>query len=847
MDKEYLRHIQASPYVSEGVFTKAKTWASNIQPSEDPYTTPQQAQLLSYYNSFKKELIDLLKEFADGPKSPAQRLKKSKLSNQQSRVVDSLIRLYETLFPRVFPSSFSSQQKQYLSRGLQTRPRGDSGQFVKATKHLDKIEPNGRQQPTTPVTEGWYQREKAKGTGNPKIIILQYLQDFREIYNRFLTNVKKVLPNVDRNSLAREFKRIIKDPKINKEFDSIGGTLKSSPSPKAPSASAAPVSQPTGSIAAQPTGSAATGSAATAGGKLNIQPNDLVNIIATAMNTITNAVMGDDSVDAKHYFGKPITGSSGEITGYYLPTTLDEPRPTEPEWHTPVHGALPIKSVPPVSLSMTHDPSQPTIGGSAGSYTIGSYPTGSAATGNITEQTPSTSTPSTTPVAGTTTPTPSSLTPAQQGEIEKFQEEPGQFVYNFSGKWAKNRGAGVIEVTSPEAGTSNPIELPLEKSGTFIFRIFWRWDERKNVISIRYSKGNVWVKSDLMMFYDHEASSIGTGGPPTFNAMEAVSKINPAAAGLINKATNKGILDQAELHFKPAIMAIVHRKGPIEFKAHKRLQFVIEDNWLGTPDKDGTVRIEYGKILVPELKPNKYERGTEIKKEELLKIRTYYQIKRTNANKDEDSKKEYESQIKKADKSFEYALSECRYFERYPKMSDWFKDARNLTDAQMQIAKDAPTLLDHSRTDAQAAKEEPESPEGPEGPEGIPDTTSKESETSVTPPPSERPSETDITNHLTDLPKEFAAVARPLWKKFKTLRMKLNAVVMFIAISKQMFKNHPKDVNAYKNNFANSLVKSLDNLDEKEAAKQLKKSFEVKESNTLSNGLINPFQSSNFI
>lgn len=569
MDLEYLQHIETSPYVDEG-FSPADLKAKgaglaqrlgNVIPSEQPYQTPKQAQLLSYFNTFIGEIKNILQEFSVGPTSPAERLKRMQLSDQEKASVDALTALYEKLVPSVFPAGWSPQARGTMAKTSTLHSPNISLQ--QAMKHA--------------IKEAWPGRAWARGKGEAAGIIQKYIAEIKAAYDKFLKNVAKLYPESPKTPdlLSRIVKRNV--PQTTDQMAAVEDYI-SKAEPQVPSAEpakqAAPAGAPSAPAASQTDAppKQATPEQQTA--------DDFAFLVSKAIEIINRRVKEDEAHSAT-YFTKPIQ-QQGKPTSYHLPSSLEEPHPTLEPWKQ--HYVPGWTAEKPEGFTSPEDFEKFK---KTGYYT----------------QDPKTK------QWKYNQPEPGEIEPLQEAEPtdqpkkgkqkKQTSDEPfeptGKFVYDFAALWDKHRTEWSIEATK---GGGAKIQLPSGK--TKIIRVFWTWQNtHQNIITVasRDEDSDKWERRDILKFYDHQVHP-GTGYD--FDIKKFVGQEDPNAASLIQKAKNPQVLDNLEAQVeiaKPAFYALIRRKGEMEFKAEHKdkygLQFI--QGSLNPPPDPNSGKLLYGR------------------------------------------------------------------------------------------------------------------------------------------------------------------------------------------------------------------------------------------------------------
>lgn len=669
MDREYLKHIDSSPYVDEGFFDTAKAAAAgigqrakNYLPSEDPYETPLNAKLKSYYNTLINELKQILKEFSLGPKSPAERLKKSQLSPEQKELIDSLTNLYQTLVPSVFPAG---TRPDIRGAGVQRTVNPPNVSFAKSMQHLAK--------------EAWIGRAGARSGGEADSIINKYVNDVKAAYSKFIKNVGKYFPGVLSSKVSDSFKKTLGNSQITKTLDKIETVTKSNaPEEETPTPPAAPV---TAAPAATPTFRRAS----SADEKKNA--NDFATLIAATLNIISQRVIEDK--DSRPYYSKPLADGN-----FYLPKTVDEPYPLRhsSEWNPPhpPHEPENLATLPDT------DPSKIKYLRDKGEYEkkLASYryvPIRNEK-GEIVSYTYKLVTPSTLQSVPSPVPhVPQSPEPIVEADDSSDidadnedvpdsteDEDPtGEFLYDFASLFRKHRGSRdsySIEVTR------NPVKVVFGDGREMVIRVFWNWSNQVNTILVQtLNDGKSWETSELLKFYDDEVNPQGPYYESNFNIAHFLEQVEPNAKALFLKADKEkwAEVENAVKVFKPAAYAVIRRKGVMEFKSHKRLRFYIDTAWENSKEGDphwGSVKLLRGKF-------GKYPRNSEIPFEEIHK---YFYTKKNEQTQE----------------TFENALTQAGYWDDYIGIKEKFKEPAPITTGNDEDREESEAPSDETRSES---------------------------------------------------------------------------------------------------------------------------------------------------
>lgn len=655
MDREYLKHIDSSPYVDEGFFDTAKATAAglgqrakNYLPSEDPYETPLNAKLQSYYKTLVNELKGILEEFSLGPKSPAERLKRSQLSQEQRELVDSLTNLYQVLVPSVFPAG---TRPEIRGATVQRTVRPPNVSYAQSMQHLAK--------------EAWLGRASARSGGEVDSIINKYLNDVKAAYSRFINNVKKHFPGVLASKVSDSFKTTLGNPKISKTLDKIESIAKTNVPVETPASGTPPQATPA-TPSSTPTKTPLTGKPSTEQEKKNA--NDLATLIAATLNIISARVIEDKN--SRPYYSKPLADGN-----FYLPKTVDEPYPLQhsSEWNPPHPPHEPenlssLLDTDPKKIAYLKDKEEYEKKLAAYRYVPIRNEKGEIVGYTYKLVTPQTTqaVPSPKPYAPQT-PEPSFQMEEVDGTDEDVPadsdeeadtaddevEMTGEFLYDFASLYRKYHGNYSIEVTK------SPVKVVFADGRETVIRVFWNWNKHLNTILIQTLKdGKSWETSELLKFYDDEVNPQSPYYSSSFNIPHFLEQVNPNAKALYAKADSSKIdeIDSAEKVFKPAAYAVIRRKGPMEFKSFKSLRFHVPPEWENQKKGDphwGDVKLLRGKF-------GKFPRQSTIP---FKAIHDYYYTKKNET-----------TQAK-----FESALDEADYWNSYVGIKDEFKEPAPIT------------------------------------------------------------------------------------------------------------------------------------------------------------------------
>lgn len=645
MDQEYLKHIDSSPYVDEGFFDTARASAAglgqrvkNVFPSEDPYNTPFNAKLLSYYNSFINELKGILEEFSLGPTSPAERLRKSQLSPEQSEIINSLTNLYQTLVPSVFPAGTRPEIRGAAVQRTTNLPKP----FTKSMQHLAK--------------EAWFGRAGTRSGGEVDSIINKYVNEVKSSYSKFIKNISKFFPGVLPSKVSDSFKSTIGNSNISKTIGKIENVAKSNTPSEAPITSTSPPV-----LAATPPSTRPV-----SGGKLGApkdekkNANDLATLIAAALNIISTRVIQDKN--SRPYYSKPLADGN-----FYLPSSVDEPYPLQhsSEWNPPRPPHTPDDYNSNPESKAKYDAEYAEYEKKIASYR---YVPIKNEKGEITGYTYKRVLPGTVKDVPKPAPAPPSIPePLQEAEKTKSSDSTsdedeevdtsgeveitGEFLYDLASLYRKSHKYS-IEVTN------SPVKVVFGDGRETVIRVFLKWDDHLNTVLVQTLKDDkTWQTSELLKFYDDQ---VNPQSPyySEFDISTFLEQVNSHAKTLFQKADKEkhNEIVNALKVFKPAAYAIVRRKGPMEFKSYKSLRFHIPMELEGV-DKTNA---NYGSVKLLRGKFGKFPRQSMIP---FKTIHDYYYTKKNEA-----------TQTK-----FEDALNEAGYWDSYPGIKDYFKEPAPIT------------------------------------------------------------------------------------------------------------------------------------------------------------------------
>jgi len=660
MDREYLKHIDSSPYVDEGFFDTAKAAAAgvgqrakNYFPSEDPYETPLNAKLQSYYNTLINELKDILKEFSLGPKSPAERLKRSHLSPEQEELINSLTGLYQTLVPSVFPAGTRPEVR---GATVQRTINPPNVSFTKSVQHLAR--------------EAWFGRAGARSGGEVDSIINKYVNDVKAAYSRFIKNIGKYFPGVLTSKVSDSFKTTLGNPKISKTLDKIESVAKTdvpAETPESGTPPPLPTSTPPDPSAKKPS----IGKPSAEQEKKNA--NDLATLIAATLNIISARVIEDKN--SRPYYSKPLADGN-----FYLPKTVDEPYPLQhsAEWNPPQppHEPESLASLPddhPIKKNYSDAKAEyekklaayryvpiRNEKGEIVSYTYKlvtpdtikdipspiPHPPTSPEPSIQMEDTPNTTKKIKTPDTG-----------EEDGESAEDTgsdlEITGEFLYDFASLYRKYHGNYSIEVTK------TPVKVVFSDGRETVIRVFWNWKDHLNTILIQtLQDGKSWKTSELLKFYDDEVNPQSSYHETNFNIDQFLEHVNPNAKALYTKVDTEkdNEVKNALKIFRPAAYAVIRRKGVMEFKSYKSLRFHVPTEWEGQKKGDphwGDLKLLRGKF------------GNFTKKD-IIPFKSIYDYYYTKKNEATQTK-------------FEDALNEADYWNSYIGIKDEFKEPAPIT------------------------------------------------------------------------------------------------------------------------------------------------------------------------
>lgn len=181
MDTEFLENIAGSPYVEEGVFDRAvargMSGAQRVSAmTGGPMTDPNYSKVESLLITLQKRVLTVLKDFAGGTSSIANRLRQlrgdetSKPNAQQLQVIQQL----EDLYTEITKTLAQRHQLGNLTPPNASRSQSSLSEMV----------------------EGFFNREiplnKALQTNNATTIVNAYVNELKKIYDSFVADATKV-------------------------------------------------------------------------------------------------------------------------------------------------------------------------------------------------------------------------------------------------------------------------------------------------------------------------------------------------------------------------------------------------------------------------------------------------------------------------------------------------------------------------------------------------------------------------------------------------------------------------------------------------------------------------------
>jgi hypothetical protein len=317
MDREYLQNIAGSSHVDEGLGDRILArGSSGLQRmsamSGGNIDDLNYKKVQTLFNGFVKKLTTVLKDFAEGDHSVANRLEQMRppISPVQRDTIEQIRDLYSSLIPSNF------QQHQL-------------GQSV-----LNPRNPN-RSALSELLKEGIFNREmglnKALQTNNPTTIINAYINEIKKAYDSFLRDAMKVTGH-PRDFIKRTVGNLDKKwaPILNKVENVINASQAQQPAqpavdPNAAAASSNPQAAPGAVppvIPTNPVGVANT--SPTPAPQPNSTEEDFAMIVVNVADIIIAAVQGDVERAAPYF--KP-----GEKPGTMepLPQDWDAPAVTK--------------------------------------------------------------------------------------------------------------------------------------------------------------------------------------------------------------------------------------------------------------------------------------------------------------------------------------------------------------------------------------------------------------------------------------------------------------------------------------------------------------------------------------
>lgn len=324
MDRDYLQNIAGSPHVDEGlgdrIMARGSSGAQRFSAmSGGDIQDLNYTKIETLFNKFIKRVSDVLKDFADGDHSVANRLEQSRppISSQQRDTIEELRSLYASLTPSTI------MQHQLGNGGLNP--------------------PANRSKLTEMLKEGIFSRElslnKALQTNDPNTILSAYINELKKSYDSFVMDAMKIT-GAPRDYVKRVVGNLNKNwsPVLNKVETIVRGgvppvlpttqptqTAAAPPTavpPVLPKQPSAPTTEPSangGSTPSPQTASSQSDTNLTA----NSSEDDFAIIVSNTIDTLIAAVQ-NDADRAAPYFQK---GNDGKYS--QLPQSWNAPAVTK--------------------------------------------------------------------------------------------------------------------------------------------------------------------------------------------------------------------------------------------------------------------------------------------------------------------------------------------------------------------------------------------------------------------------------------------------------------------------------------------------------------------------------------
>lgn len=298
MDQEYLQNIAGSSHVDEGlgdrILSRGASAAQRLGAmTGGSFQDLKYKKVNTLFNRFVSRLTGILKDFAEGPHSVANRLEQMRpeVTPQQKQQIAQLRDLYDSIIPSPF------QQHQVGQSILNPRPRSALSEILK---------------------EGVFTRDmglnQALQSNNPTNIINAYVNEIKKQYDAFIKDAMKVTGS------PKDFvQRVVGGH--NKKWADILKKVEGIVNPQVPT-----TQQPEQSQASSEVPQADAGTVPpvvppnTDGGesnqeqplpKANSSEEDFVSIAIQVADALINAVKGDERSDA--YFKPKKDGKPGEL------------------------------------------------------------------------------------------------------------------------------------------------------------------------------------------------------------------------------------------------------------------------------------------------------------------------------------------------------------------------------------------------------------------------------------------------------------------------------------------------------------------------------------------------------
>lgn len=661
MDKEYLRNIAASPYIEKGSLNRQIAMVNKINTIIEAKQSPEKQKKAKLENTvrtrttqFIQNLINVLRPFSEGTESISTKLKNMtpEMSMAENKMAGNITLLYRDLKGIVTdPRSYHDLQRAQIKQV--TSPTNKS--VEKGLAHHDYPLATGYKTGALKEVATHGDIEAAMNTKNPNEIVKAYAWKIKLMYNRFMTTMSGLFPteptefNINRILpillLSHQKQALIKIHNISKSpLVSAKDAVPATASPEAVKAA---------STTGVPTKDASVNKS---------QADDFVGLIVDVLKIINRHVqfvggnVDRPSDHSKHYFSMKTADGN-----YYLPTTMEEPLVTVP-------ADRELDPVEPDPTNYKDGDGNPQYIKDKERYDAiirrGYYKTagdvGSATGYEYQHPTPVN-------LAEEASETPASDesgdekgTGADAGDVHRRRdlaskiqpfEKTDDFVYDFASLYHKHPGHYTIEVT-PEGGYTVKLRSGPEK----IIRVFWNWDRRENniVLKIRDAEKSNWSSGIVLKFWDDQVNPRSPSYVSKAMVPYFIDQASKRAIRIYKSASNYEGIEEQEKILKPALYAVIRRKGEMEFKVktHDKLGLYIAKGAY-TKDKDN---VDYGKVIVGKTYKGT-QKNTELTWRDLI-------AKYHSGSPDEKA-------------AWREAIENLDYFTNFPDLSDKFNDVES--------------------------------------------------------------------------------------------------------------------------------------------------------------------------